>query len=645
MAKLKRLIKNKDNFFEVITPVSEEERFEREKNYPLLQDNKFATKFRKALFEPVTVTFKDQTFVIQMNSCINPYCQNFGMPQFQYDAKGKPKRFKTSQARSGSQTLLNCNQDPSKPRNVLGCTNYVVSNWSIAEEIKRLGEINSVKEMDPEYQFHKDDCVKGEYTPFSHKESFYKRGKSTSNSQKYQCKSCKKITNVLPTTKECTTYHQQRNDILPLFADLITNKTPVSRVIEILDIGAQTYYHKLEWLYKKCLEFQDRHEVKLKEIEFNEVWINTDKMLYFLNNLRRKNTGSKYLMEAEEKLFPTYVVISSDIQSRYVFRSDVAYNWDVTLEDINEHTLHFKDDHLHLFAQKYGHLRYPHSPQPPTEFDKQTKSEYEKQRNEFLLRSKYIDGMHINSTYTTAAHYWHLKQLLNAKEWRFSSDQDHSIISALMRVFAKEIKLNDLHHFIYKIDKSKTYKETMKDYVDSKATIKHWGIKKGIEDSNINDLARLMLSEKLEKHKFYEEVTKNDLLLRRWAQNPIVHPLPFKDTGYATVDCTTDVSSYEPFELARMIQKINNKSTDTFINQIRRRLSILERPLVTARGEGKSYIYSNFNPKYAQYAITILRTFYNFCKPYNSNGKLITPAQKLGITDRVFEWKDIIYFR
>ena len=42
-----------------------------------------------------------------------------------------------------------------------------------------------------------------------------KGGKSKSNSQKYQCKECKKYTNVLPTKRESTTYHQKRNDVLP----------------------------------------------------------------------------------------------------------------------------------------------------------------------------------------------------------------------------------------------------------------------------------------------------------------------------------------------------------------------------------------------------------------------------------------------
>jgi len=46
--------------------------------------------------------------------------------------------------------------------------------------------------------------------------------------------------------------------------------------------------------------------------------------------------------------------------------------------------------------------------------------------------------------------------------------------------------------------------------------------------------------------------------------------------------------------------------------------------LFTSRGDGKSYIYANFNPKYAQYATTILRTYYNFCCPYNTLNRLET---------------------
>lgn len=101
----------------------------------------------------------------------------------------------------------------------------------------------------------------------------------------------------------------------------------------------------------------------------------------------------KYLIEQEEKQFPTHVVISSDILTRYVFRADVAYDWNITLDDIINQTKMFKDDHLHQFTQRYGQLRYTYAPQPPTEFDTQTKG------SEFCRRANYIDGLHVNSTF------------------------------------------------------------------------------------------------------------------------------------------------------------------------------------------------------------------------------------------------------
>ena len=48
---------------------------------------------------------------------------------------------------------------------------------------------------------------------------------------------------------------------------------------------------------------------------------------------------------------------------------------------------------------------------------------------------------------------------------------------------------------------------------------------------------------------------------------------------------------------------------------------------------------------YAQMAITILRTYYNFCKPYKVGNDKKTHAQFLGIADKVYSWDDIIYKR
>lgn len=161
--------------------------------------------------------------------------------------------------------------------------------------------------------------------------------------------------------------------------------------------------------------------------------------------------------------------------------------------------------------------------------------------------------------------------------------------------------------------------------------------------------AFLYLEETFQRHQFHEEIHTATYSYNQYASNPIEHPLASSDRGFREVDCTTDLSSLELSDVANLILNVSDNAVNAFIQNIRRRLSILERPLVTACGDGKTYIYSNFNPKYAQMSLTILRTHYNFCMTFTTKGggKKIkkTPAQRLGITDKIFELKDIIYLR
>ena len=103
----------------------------------------------------------------------------------------------------------------------------------------------------------------------------------------------------------------------------------------MLEIGMKTYYTKLEWLYRCCLEFLDKYETKgFQDKSFNEIWLNTDKMQYNLNNIRRKGKGSFDTAFMDDSALQTCVVIIADVHSRYVFRSDVAYDWDFSFRRI-----------------------------------------------------------------------------------------------------------------------------------------------------------------------------------------------------------------------------------------------------------------------------------------------------------------------
>lgn len=90
----------------------------------------------------------------------------------------------------------------------------------------------------------------------------------------------------------------------------------------------------------------------------------------------------------------------------------------------------------------------------------------------------------------------------------------------------------------------------------------------------------LSLKEQFEMHQFHNEIKTPTHSYNDWAKNPITHPLASRDKGFRKVDCTTNLSSLELKEIAKLIMNVNDNATNSFIQQIRQRLSILERPLV-----------------------------------------------------------------
>lgn len=181
--------------------------------------------------------------------------------------------------------------------------------------------------------------------------------------------------------------------------------------------------------------------------------------------------------------------------------------------------------------------------------------------------------------------------------------------------------------------------------MESRKQVKFWIRDNGREGMTLYEAHKEMLSKQLDNHYIYDYVKINEKFYPKRGKNHLKHPAPSIDEGVRYIDCITNLSDKSNDEIADYLVRVNSHSINTFFNQIRRRLSILERPLVTARGEGKSYIYSNYNPKYAQYSITILRTLYNFCWTFKSkDGESLTPAQRLGLVGKKFTYKDIIYF-
>lgn len=644
------MLKSSSSTVTTTCPYSDDILLQMDKDYKLMTPAIFAREYCHHAYEPAYLKVDSRVIAINMNHCLNPFCVNYGMPQGKFN-KGKHDlmKYTIGSSKVSAMKTIMCNRIPNNNNELrpsLSCSTYAVSNWSVTEEMKRLISFNSLQLKKPQYNFHKEDCASKGNNPFDNIELFYKYGKSSGNSQKYQCKTCKKLTNVLPSYRENFSYDQNKNDILPLFVELLMSRVPVKKSCKILKISPKTYYHKLEWVYRKCLEFLERHETNaFNHKELDSIWLNTDKMVYRLNNVRKKGKGGIHYNDEEESAFQTFLIASSDLYSRYVFRTDIAYDFTITQEQIEEDTVKYHEDHLHSFARKNERLRIPFAPQPPSENDHQSVFEYNMELYKFDNRKNYIDGMHVDAKYTAIAHYWLIKEMIKCKHWNFISDEDSSLINSVMRVFVDSISTKESHYFLCKVNSGLTKKEAYNLHIKASIKLKQWAKENGFKKNELFNAQKQMIAEAIKSHNLYDYKNRKGLTAGKRSEILIEHPHPSIDEGVRHIGCITDISDKSIEEIAGYLARINSRSINTFFNQVRRSISILERPLTTSRHDKKSYIYTNYNPKYAQYSVTILRTFYNFCWAYKSKDcELLTPAQRIGITNKQFEYKDIIYF-
>lgn len=194
-----------------------------------------------------------------------------------------------------------------------------------------------------------------------------------------------------------------------------------------------------------------------------------------------------------------------------------------------------------------------------------------------------------------------------------------AIKTSIFRVFSDKIQTGYAHHFLCLTDKTLTRKQAKGEFIESVMELRTWAKMKELKYDSLSEIALWQLQETMAVHEFHDKhITPNGEIYYTQGKNRLKHLIPTSDRGHRLLAVLTDTHHLTDIRLAILLEQINDNAINNFIQMVRRRLSILERPLVTARGDGKSYIYSNFNPKYSQMAITILRTYYNFCMPFKA---------------------------
>lgn len=573
---------------------------------------------------------------IQINFCKNPLCLNFGRP-----ASAAPQQRGRRESTLGdSNDSYIISGDKRGRRNLLcklcGEAPPIKSNLAISEELDRITEY-LVHKLVPSCP--KETCSNHSIDITTPK-TYYSFGKTKSGSQRYRCRECGTTFAI-----GGSTFRQKRPEVNEIVFKLLVNKMPFNRIMEVAGISAGTLYGKINFIHQQCLAFAASQERQLQEISISRLYLSVDHQDHMIN----------WKKAHEKRNIVLSAIGCADNKTSYVFGIHVNYDPRLDAEQIEADALALGDDNLRApyrrYARLWRDLDYRVSLERSTMKKKQTKrylrdsiqeaydvssnrEDVEVSETPSVETGLPYTGMQVHSEYTMYAHFFFLRQVLkNVGKIRFFLDQDSGIRAACLSVFWTEILAKQCDAFYVRVSKALTINQkrrlkaqSVRELADFRETSAAY------EPLTDHDLRHIVIKDRLD-----------DLVdIGKWHDRWLFYPFPDMSEPEKAICWLTDLQdrAYDTDHLAWLYSKATIHGIDRFFMQVRRRISLLERPIATASNEGRKWHgYSPYNPAAIGKLLDIFRVFYNFVEA-GSDKK--TPAMRLGLTNRVNTINEIL---
>ena len=567
-----------------------------------------------------------------MNFCKNPDCSNYGVIPKDSVSRGSAARGQSAekdsyliQGAGAGISALNCR--------LCGEIPPIKSNLAIAEERSRLLNILAVRPI-PSCP---DETCANHGVPVG--KDYQSIGLSPSGSHRYRCKVCKKTFSIGKSTLGHKAPHKNR-----MIFSLLMNKSPMRRICEVADIDPKTLYGKIDFLYEQTRVFvADRERRLLSGMAIPRLYLAVDRQDYVVNWTQHQDRRNVIL----------HAVGTADNTSRYVFGMHLNYDPKLDAEEIEAQAVSVGDyqakapyrrfarcwlqgDYDAAMRAKRAGRKHPNRQDlrgdiEATYDEVNQREDVEISETQDNSRRLPTRGVQLHAEYSLYGHFFFLKRLLGGVEkLRFFLDQDSGMRAACLSAFQPEISARRADAFYVRISKKLTVPEKRAAIAASRAEFEvARQANPGLNDA---DLETLLIKERIAQM----------APLGKWQDKWLSHPFPNMSEPEKAVCYLTDYHDYEEDHLARLYNKASLHSIDNFFMQVRRRLSLLERPIGSAISGGRTwYGYSAYNPDSIVKMLGIFRVFYNYCLP-GQDGK--TPAMRLGLAKGKVSLEDIIYF-
>lgn len=577
---------------------------------------------------------------IQVNTCKNPSCDNFGKPPLIF--KNNNKNNDSSQ-QSGKRDKYYALHGLGKGIPGLKCKSCeeitpIKSNQGIEEERSRLGAyLNDIELTCPN-----SDCS-NHFVSVYHSPKSYSKFGSTNGNQRYQCRQCKKTFSNGSKRRK-----QKRSEVNKQLYTLLMNKVPIKRCCEILDISPPTFYHKLDWLYEQAQGFiRERERKLLSSFEAERLYLSTDRQVQTSNWISRDDKRNTEIL----------ALGTADNRSGYVFGWHFNYDPVPNPMEIERYSVDSGDYDLKVPFRRHARLWLERDyeaainsstknmvePQGSLIGDITEKSLSEKLR-ENSEAAEVIDktvkppsdGMLVHSEYTMYGHFYLLNELLRGvNKVRFYLDQEAGIRNAFMTAFSDRVKSGTADAFYVRATKEMTVDQKERLIAESHQRVRA-----------VTGVAYASLTAHEKETAILNLIMHEMKTLRRIEHSNedwLIYPFASKSEPEKMVAALTDISRLEYEHQARLYKNASLHGIDRFFMQARRRVNIFERPFSTGANARRTwYGYSVYNPANFIKMAELFRLFYNFIHNNTSDGK--TPAMRLGLAKGPVSYEQIIYF-
>jgi transposase-like protein len=564
---------------------------------------------------------------IQVNFCKNPVCENYGIPAAQFTGRGA-QRDRYVVVSAGRQfPVLKCH----------ACGEYppLKSNQGVAEERERLGAYLGVA---PEASCPDTDCANhgvGISTGSPHYRSY---GVTKSGSKRYRCNACTKTFSVGASTVGQKQPHKNR-----LIFQLLMNKSPLRRICEIAEIAPGTLYPKLDFLHRQCLAFVGHRERHLLQgFSIPRLYIGIDRQDYVVNWTRREDKRNVQLT----------AVGSADNATRYVFGMHLNFDPDMEPAIIEDETAALGDRAVQMPFHRHARLWLASDYAVSRQKSKNAQSSADVTLNGAVATRYQVaesrsdvevfeepgrttqlpkTGMQVHAEYTLYGHCFLLQDLTaGAEKIRLFLDQDSGMRAAALGAFAKRVADRTADVFYVRINKDMTVDERKHALSDSR---EHFRTLEEKHPTLNHQALRLLI---------INEALADMAVIGHWKDRWLTHPFPNMSEPEKAVCYLTNYDDYDNDHLAWLYNKASLRAIDAFFMQVRRRLSLLERPIATASNNRRTwYGYSAYNPRSIVKLLEMFRVFYNYVLVGLDKQ---TPAMRLGLAERPVTLEEIVHF-